>query len=200
MIKGNKNKNKNPPLKKNKKKFKKLDNDKICGSNSNIRLKNQNILVNVNKKQNFNITIFNIDGKRKKDFQNINYNDYEFNNISYKDALNKDKRTYMQYYCSLLRLKHLLIFTFYTYTDYNSKIIKISLFLFTFSLYYTINALFFTDSTIHEIYEDKGIFIFINQIPKILYSTIISSVIIFIVKFLSLSEKDIIKVKKMKKM
>ena len=108
----------------------------------------------------------------------INYNDYELNNLSYKEALKLDKRTYFQFYFSLLKMKHILIFTFYTYTDYNSKIIKIILFFFSFALYFTINALFFNDKTIHKIYEDHGKFNFIYQIPKILYSTIITSFIV----------------------
>ena len=92
-------------------------------------------------------------------------------------------------------MKHLLIFTFYTSNDYNSKIIKISLFLFYFSLYFTTNALFFDDSTIHKIYEDKGAFNFNYQIPKIIYSTLISSVLNTFIAFLSLSEDNILALK-----
>ena len=53
-------------------------------------------------------------------------------------------------------MKQILIFTFYT--DYNSKIIKIILFLFSFALSFTKNTLIFNDSTIHQIYEDQGKF------------------------------------------
>ena len=88
-----------------------------------------------------------------------------------------------------------MIFTFYTYNDYNSKIIKIILFLFSLALYYTVNALFFTDSTMHKIYKDKGSFVIIYQIPQIFYSSIISSIINIIIKTLSLSEKNIIQLK-----
>jgi len=126
------------------------------------------------------------------------YNDFELNNLSYKKALKKDKRTYFQYYLSLLRMKHILIFSFYTYTDYNSKYIKIILFLFSFSLSFTINALFFNDTTLHKIYEDKGEYNFIYQIPNILYSTIISSFINIIIKYLSLTENNILEIKKEK--
>ena len=120
------------------------------------------------------------------------YNDYELNSLNYEKALEIDKRTYCQYYSSLIKIKHLIIFTFYTNTDYNSRIIKLSLFIFSFALFLTINALFFTDSTMHKIYENHGIFNFLYQLPKILYSTIISAVINAIVKFLSLSEKNIL--------
>ena len=64
-----------------------------------------------------------------------------------------------------------------------------------FGLYYTVNALFFTSSTMNKIYEDEGKYDFINQIPKLLYSNLISTVINLIVKNLSLSQKDILKLK-----
>jgi len=125
-----------------------------------------------------------------------NYTDNEINSLEYKDALVIDNRTFLQYYISLLKTKHMLIFSFYTSNDYNPRSIKIILFLFSFSLLFFVTSLFFQDSTMHKIYEDDGIFDFIYQIPKIIYSTIITSVITIVVKELSLIEKSIIKIKK----
>ena len=82
--------------------------------------------------------------------------------------------------------------------DYNSMIVKICFFFFSFALYNTINAFFFNDETMHKIYVDHGVFNFVYQIPNILYSTIISAIISFIIKFLSLSQKNIIKIKEIK--
>ena len=47
----------------------------------------------------------------------------------------------------------------------------------------------------HKIYEDEGSFNFLFQIPKILYSTLISTAINFFILFLSLTERDIIKIR-----
>ena len=129
---------------------------------------------------------------------NKQLNDYEMNYLLYVEAFNLDKRTYCQYYCSLLRRKQILIFTFYISDDYNSKITKISLFLFNFSLYFTVNALFFTDSTMHKIKEDQGIYDFVFQLPQILYSSLICTIINTIVTHLSLNEKEILEIKKEK--
>ena len=115
--------------------------------------------------------------------------------MKYEEALEYDKRTYLQYYISLLRTKHLLIFSFITNNDYNSKIIKICLFFFFFALEYTINSLFYQDPKIHQFYNDNGKYKFIYQIPQICYSTIISAVITFFIKFMSLSENYIISLK-----
>ena len=69
------------------------------------------------------------------------------------------------------------------------------LFFFSFALYYTIDALFYTDSTINKIYDDKGAYNFIFQLPKIIYSNIICIIINLIIKNLSLSAKNVIAIK-----
>ena len=125
----------------------------------------------------------------------LHFTDLEINTLNYKKALKYDKRTYIQYYLSLIRTKHLIIFAFYPIRDYNSTIIKICLLFFTFSCYYTINALFFNDSIMHAIYENSGGFNFIYHLPQILYSTIISLIINMIIRNLSLSDKNIIELK-----
>ena len=70
-----------------------------------------------------------------------------------------------------------------------------SLFFNSFSLYFAVNLLFFNDSTMHKIYEDEGVFDIIYQIPQILYSAIISGLINYLLKLLSLSQNSIIRIK-----
>ena len=156
-------------------------------------LKMNNLLVLDNN--NLNLNKDNTNNEIYKN-EKIKLNDYELNLLDYQSALKLDKRPYIEYYFSLLRKKQLLIFTFYTYNDYNSKIIKFILFLFSFSLYLTVDALFFGDSTMPKIYQDEGEFNFIYQLPQIIYSTCISSVINLIAITLSLSERNIIQLKK----
>jgi len=136
--------------------------------------------------------------KLRKEFNNLNT--AELNNLEYEKAILLDKRTYWQYYFSLLKKKHLILFTFLPTNDYNLMSLKISLFLVSFSLYLNVNAFFFNDETMHKIYEDSGVFNVIARIPQILYSSIISSFINMILKALSLSEKDILKIKDEKSM
>ena len=198
---------KNPKIiSQNKRKINSLK-SRIKENRSDLKLINNNETINYSKKKiiNFEIPILNTNNNDNVDKNknilsknNINYNDYELNTLSYDIALKYDKRKYIEYYFSLLRTKHIIIFTFYTSNDYNSKTIKISLFLFYFSLYYTINALFFNDSTMHKIYIDEGNYNFIYQIPQIIYSTLISSVINNIINFFSLSQKNILKLKNCK--
>ena len=115
----------------------------------------------------------------------MEYNDEEKNNLEYIEALSYDKRSYFEYYLSLLITKHLLIFTFCNNKDYNSQIIKIDLFFISFIINYTINALFFNDNTMHKIYEDEDSFNFIYQLPQIVYSSLFSTVLNILLKIIS---------------
>ena len=123
-------------------------------------------------------------------------NDYELNTLPYIVALKYDKRTYCDYYCSLIKNKQLFAFTFCSYNDYNSGIIKKFIFFLSFALHYTINALFFNDSNMHQIYEDNGEYNFTYQFPKILISAISSTIILRIILItLVLTDKNIVQVK-----
>ena len=99
--------------------------------------------------------------------------------MDYEGALILDKISYFIYYISLLKNNHPLTFSFKPLNDYNSKMIKIFLFFFSLSLDFTINTLFFNDDTVHKIYEDKGKYVILFQIPQIIYPTIISRFIKF---------------------
>ena len=120
----------------------------------------------------------------------------ELNNLDYFDAIKIDKRTYSQYYCSLVKIKQIFLFTFASNNDYNLFVFKLSLFLMSFSLYMVVDAFFFSMDKMHEIYVKNGAYDLILQIPQIIYSSIISSIINTILKHLSLFEYDILAIKK----
>ena len=104
----------------------------------------------------------------------------------------------MQYYWGLIKRKHIILCIFISNDDFNVIYVKIGLFLVNFCLYFTLNALFFTDKTMHKIYEDKGVFKLFGHLPHIIYSTFISAVINMIIKKFALSDKDILELKKKK--
>ena len=112
---------------------------------------------------------FNKSQKAKDELENkkinIEKNDYELNSLGYNKAKKNDNRNFSQYYYSLLKMNHLFLFTFVIKNDYNSRIIKLCLFLNNISLSLAVNTLFFNDSTMHQIFEDKGNFNFIYQLP-----------------------------------
>jgi len=92
--------------------------------NNNIKM-TTNIIKDKNKKS---LELNNNDNKQITKLKKlIKYNTEEMNDLSYNAALNYDKRSYCQFYIALLRVKHNLVYSFYNYDDYNSRIIKIDL-------------------------------------------------------------------------
>ena len=224
IIKKDINKNNFPPKKKKKNKIKLINiNNNIYNFNfkdnnspsigainiSKKPLLNKNNKVVVNKKNNITESLLSLKqsinknndyrkGKKKnltikKKFVPI-FNDQEINYMEYSKAIQVDKRTYFQYYLSLLKRKQLILLAFFPNNDYNINELKISLLLLSFSLYFTINAFFFSDETMHKIYKDESSYNIMYQIPIMLYSTFISSILNIILKQLSLSENNILSI------
>ena len=173
-----------------------IENNLIINFDDNKKSKNKNMITtniineNVPSSKNKNII-----EKAKKIME---FNNDEINDLSYDLALQYDNRTYCMYYISLLKMKHNLIFSFFYNNDYNYKIIKIDSFFIEFTITYTVNALFYNDNTMHNIYVNKGSFDIEYQIPKIIYSSLISYGLNTLFKILALSNDLIIEFKQNK--
>ena len=139
----------------------------------------------------------NLDKNIKSNDSSVYY-DYDLNTMTYGEALKYDNRTFGEYYFSLIKTRNYIIFSFCPNTDYNSTIVKLSLFLIFFAMFYFINALFFDEPTIHQIYEDEGFYNFIYLVPHIFCSFAISHTINTVIKFIFLSERNISEIKRKK--
>ena len=179
---------------------------KTLKSFSKIELKNTNILINVGEaqssqigSQNGHIQIFNKSNKKFNKIKNTNekihFYDSELNSLSYQQALVFDQRTYFEYYISLIKTKHPLIFSFFPNSDYNLLVIKSSILLLSFTIYFAINTLFFNNSEIHKIYKNNGKTNISAQLPKIIYCFFISHFICCLIKYFSLSERYLLQIK-----
>ena len=191
-----------------KKQDKKIEKDKLKKNQFNDKIiyinikspkkyrKNKNIKI----KKDFNESKIKPNPKFKryrktKKVKNMKYIDEEINRFSYNLAIQYDKRTYCQYYISLLKTQHNLISALFNNDDYNCGIIKINLFLIGFAIEYTVNAFFYNDDTMHKIYESKGVFDLETQLPIAIYSTIISTILNYPLNLLAFSNDAIINFK-----
>ena len=196
--KKNKKYHHNPPLKKKRKstyKILKKNHLKIDNMENNFKKSK------TSRKESNPSSLRKIDKIKDQKINNkvnkiMKYNIQELINLPYKLALKYKHYSFCQYYFMLLKIKHILIFSFYNNDDYNSRIIKIDLFFISFVIYYAVNALFFNDDTMHKIYENKGKYQFVYQLPKIIYSSLISIIFNTLLKLLALSEGDILKLKR----
>ena len=166
-------------------------------SKTHNKKKSHNTQMSISKDINLskNVIYNNSDTSEKINKNIIERNDYEMNSLSYEEAQKYDYRNFYEYYSSLIRTKQLIFFTFFTKSDYNSRIIKINTFFTSFALYYAVKALFFNDEVMHTIYQNQGVYDFIFQLPQIIYSTIISAIIGVILSKLSLTQSKIVEIK-----
>ena len=147
-----------------------------------------NIKLNSKIKMNNNDKIENMENIK-------NYIDEEINGLSYSMAVQYDKRNFWQYYVSLLKTQYNLICAIFNKNDYNSGMVKINLFIIGFVIEYSVNSLFYNDEEIHNIYESKGKFDFETQLPIMIYSTLISTLLNSLLNFFALSNDAIISFK-----
>ena len=87
------------------------------------------------------------------------------------------------------------MFTFFIFDDYNLFYIKIWRFVFLFASDMAMNALFFTDETMHKLYLTYGKYDFIQQVPQIVYSTVISQILEVFICYLSLTDTPFYEIK-----
>ena len=177
-------------------KINKFDERKEINKNKERRHKKEIIIKEDNNKILCNIKNPKIVPNLKRNNSKIilsTMNDLELNVLNYDKALKIDNRSYIQVYWSFLKRRQIILFTFIPTNDYNLTTLKLSLFILLFSLFFTVNCLFYTDSTMHGIYI--GAIDIINRLPQIIYSSLISIAANIFLKLLSLSESKILKLK-----
>jgi len=188
-------------------------NNKI-NSKNNLKLSSIEIFNNLNKKDNFDfddeyiekmktkknseyyliLLIKNIPMKKRKEY----LTEIELHDLPYKYALLIDDRKSGTYYWSLLKKKNKIISIFLNREDFNIVSMKISIFIITFNLSFTVNALFYNDEEIRKINQNDGSYSLENDISRIIYSAIISAFISFLAELFSYTHDDFIKIREYK--
>ena len=151
----------------------------------------------IREKSNINQQIFDIMKFNEKEREHLD--GYELNNLEYDSSKILDKRNFIETYWSLLKREHLVIFTFITKDDHNIIFVKYPRFVFLLCTDMAMNVFFFSDETMHKMYLDYGKYNFIQQIPQIAYSTLISKLIEIFLCYLSMTDTHYYQIKDCKK-
>ena len=121
----------------------------------------------------------------------------EMNFMPYSEAVLKDKRSFFQYYVSLLKSRHLIISIFIN--DYNSILIKISFVLLIFGICIGVNTIFFNDESVQRIYLKKGGYSIVENITSHMMPIMIAAIAASFVKSITAifiyTDKTILKLK-----
>ena len=128
-----------------------------------------------------------------------NMDDFELKEFEYDKVIQCDKRTFIQIYFSFLKREISLIFAFFICDDFNLNYIKIARFIFLITSHMALNVFFFSDESMHKLFLNYGKYNFIQQIPQIVYTTIVSQLIEVFLCYLSLTDKYIYKIKNLTK-
>ena len=136
----------------------------------------------------------NTEKKEKEDLDDLEYND-----LDYLEALEKDNRNFMRVYFSLLKREHIIIFTFLTCNDYNIFSIKLSKFFFLICTDMALNVFFFSDESMHNIYQNEGKFNFFDQLVQMIYSTIVSQLLQIFLNYLTMTDIHYYQIKEIRK-
>ena len=124
--------------------------------------------------------------------------DFEYNSLDYLVALELDNRKFLKVYWSLLKREHTIIFTFFSWNDYNIFSIKLSKFFFLICTDMAFNVFFFSDDSMHNLYESGGEFNFVDSFIQMIYSTIISQVLQVFLNYLTMTDIHYYQIKGLK--
>ena len=143
----------------------------------------------------------NIDLDMKSESSQLyDYEIDELNELPFDKALKKDKRNFCVYYCNILAVSHIILNLFFRQSDYNLFVVKLGLLFMTFPINLTFNSFFFTNEKIKINYVKsvEDISTFWSNISNTVYSSILSSTFLIILKFISLTHNSIRALRKMK--
>jgi hypothetical protein len=189
---------------KNKKNKKLSDTKSLIFKKESLSVNSKNILdnsININLKDSIKIVnkrnITN-DILVEKEEKKEKLSDFEINDLDYFKALELDKRVFYQIYWAIIRREHIILFTFFSWKDYNLWYIKFTRFIFLISTDMAMNVFFFSDDSMHKLYLNYGKYDFIQQIEQIIYSTIISQLLEVFLCYLSLTDKHYYQIKGLK--
>ena len=135
-------------------------------------------------------------GNMRLKYKKVNYSHTreELNDMGFDMALSIDNRTFCLIYVGYLLEEHIIFNTFFTDLYLELRSIKMSFLLFGIEINFFLNALFYTDEYISDTYHNNGVLDFFSSLPKSIYSFIVTLIISVLLKMLSSSKKQLMKI------
>ena len=135
---------------------------------------------------------FKEDEKTKK---NKILDNFELNNLEFKDACDLDKRTCCKTYLSVLMREHLALVTFFAWNDYNIFYVKIEKFFILFCTDFTMNGLFFVHESMYKKYNYGENFTFVQKLPQFIFTILVSHGLDVLLCFLCMTDVHVYQIK-----
>ena len=177
-----------------------LEQTNIISKNSKDNSKNQSISKFKDTPKKETESKYTQDDKKSDKSQIYKYNSDELNELPLDKAIKHDDRTFCKYYWEILKFSHIILNVFLRYNDYNLFVVKLGLLFMTFPINLTFNIFFYTNKTIELNYIKSmdDISMVWDSISKTVYSSILSSTLLIILKLLALTHKSVKALRKIK--
>ena len=133
--------------------------------------------------------------EEKEKQKNKNLDNFELNNLIFYEACELDKRTFCTTYLSVLMREHIALVTFAAWKDYNLFYVKIEKFFIIFCTEMTMNGLFFVHESMHKKYTTGEDFTFVQKIPQLLFTLLVSHAIEVLLCFLCMTDVHVYEIK-----
>ena len=131
--------------------------------------------------------------EKSENSQLYNYENDELNDLPFEKALKYDKRSFCKYYGYILLSSHIILNVLFIHNDYNLFVVKLGLLFMTFPINLTMNIFFYTSKSIKLNYMNAldDISTFWNNIDNSIYSSLLSTSFLIILKFICLTHGSV---------
>jgi hypothetical protein len=115
--------------------------------------------------------------------------------LDFDEALTEDKRKFCEMYKDMLLSRHIFLSNIFEEDKYKPRTLRFIIYLLMLNLYFVINALFFSESYIGELYreeKEEKFFSFIpRSIKRIIYAFLVGIIVNFFFDFIIISGNKI---------
>ena len=140
------------------------------------------------------------ESNQEKD-EKINIKEYlsiSFDENDFDDVIDMDKRTFWQYFCEKFQENQIFINSFFIIEPLRPRSLKLLVLILTIQLYFTINALFYTEEYLSEIFyinKKDSFFAFVpRRFNHFIYTSVVSKIITYLIEFFFIEERKIKKI------
>ena len=138
--------------------------------------------------------------------EKLNIEEYlitDIDDLDYEDIIKKEKRKMCVYFCEKLNNNQIMLNTFCVVDHLRPRTIKIILFIVDIDLYLFVNALFFNEDYISEVFHlpyPDNFFTFIpRSVERFFYTSLVGVIVGYVIDFFFIEEKKIKKLFKLEK-
>ena len=171
-------------------------------NNSKIKFRRNSHSINL--KNNFNIANINyqkqktIDETKKEDINIKEFLSMSFDEDDFDDVIDKEKRVFSKFFLEKLIENHILINSFIIIEPIRPRSLKILILFVKIELYLVINALFYNEDYLSDLFykneEDSFLDFVPRRIDHFIYTSTLSNIITYLIDYFFVEEKKIKKI------